>query len=106
MISSIDPHCPNAYSEDLRWRIVWQNQGLGLTHKEAALNVGVDRSTVSRTVKLFLTIGLVTKKKYPNEKNIPSANNSSSDANTTFYSRKTWHLFTRIEKKKKLLDFL
>ena len=39
-----------AYSEDLRWRIVWQREALGKKCKDVASNLGVDTVTVSRVV--------------------------------------------------------
>ncbi len=65
---SCEPHRKSAYSEDLRWRMVWQVEGLGYSQKKVAQNLGVDYSTVSRTISLFLTTGSVSKKEYPKEK--------------------------------------
>ena len=53
-----------AYSEDLRWRMVWQKSILGYTYEQVASNLNVDKSTVWRTVKLFDETGDVTKKSY------------------------------------------
>ena len=50
---SINPTRTSAYSEDLRWRMVWQKEGLGLSNNDIASNLGVDPSTVSRVVSLF-----------------------------------------------------
>ena len=61
----LDP--PLAYSEDMRWRMVWQVKGLGCTRIQVAKNVGVDRSTVSRTIQLFRVTGSVSKRLYPKE---------------------------------------
>ena len=47
----------SAYSEDLRWRIVWQREALGLETRKIAENVGVDPSTVRRTLSLFKATG-------------------------------------------------
>ena len=38
----------SAYSEDLRWRIVWQKLALGLDNKSIASNLCIDPSTVHR----------------------------------------------------------
>lgn len=40
----------------------------GCTNYQIAKNLGVDRSTVARTVELFLTTGSVSKKAYPEER--------------------------------------
>lgn len=66
-MSSINPSKSNAYSEDLRWRMVWQREGLGLTFKTVGQNLGVDQSTVSRVVSLFKATGSVQKRPYPND---------------------------------------
>ena len=57
----------SAYSEDLRWRMVWQRQALGYTYQKVAENLGVDKSTVYRTLQLFESSGSVEKRKYPKE---------------------------------------
>ena len=44
----------SAYSEDLRWRMVFQSLGLCLSYSDIAKNLGVDIATVKRTVKLSL----------------------------------------------------
>ena len=54
----------SAYSEDLRWRIVYQREGLGLSYERIAANLSIDPSTVRRTIKLFNDTGSVSKKKY------------------------------------------
>ena len=50
--TSYEPKRCKAYSSDLHWRMVYQRQCLGLTY-EAIGNLGVDQSTVHRTVNLF-----------------------------------------------------
>ena len=54
---SITPGRTSAYSEDVRWRIVWQREGLGLDLKTVSNNLGVDPSTVSRIIRLFKETG-------------------------------------------------
>lgn len=58
----------SAYSEDLRWRIVWQREVLGYKYGQVASNLNVDVSTVWRIVKLFQETGCVDKKKYPQQR--------------------------------------
>jgi transposase len=54
----------SAYSEDLRWRIVWQREVLGYKYGQVASNLNVDVSTVWRVVKLSQETGKVDKKAY------------------------------------------
>ena len=56
-------HC-SAYSDDLRWRMVYQYEALNLTYDTIAANLNIDSSTVSRTVLLFRRTGHMTKKSY------------------------------------------
>jgi len=65
---SYEPKRATAYSEDLRWRMVWQREGLGMKCTDVAVNLGVDHTTVSRTVSLFRSTGGVQKKSYPRDK--------------------------------------
>lgn len=67
-MTSYEPKRTRAYAEDLRWKMVWQNQALSLKQDVIAENLGVDRSTVSRTLRLFSATGGVTKKSYPKER--------------------------------------
>jgi len=67
-IASCEPHRISAYSEDLRWRMVWRCEALGCMHARVDENLGVGRSTVSRTLQLFYTTGSICKKLYPKEK--------------------------------------
>ena len=53
MGTSIESRRTSAYSEDLKWRIVWQKEVLGYKCKDVAVNLGVDAATVSRTVARF-----------------------------------------------------
>ena len=62
--TSYEPCRSSAYSEDLRWRVVWQREALGYRYSKIASNLGIDKSTVSRTLQLFYTTGLVTKRTY------------------------------------------
>ena len=67
-MTSIDPSRATAYSEDLRWRMIYQKEGLCLSYANVARNLQVDISTVKRTVKLWQRTGGVKKKPYPIEK--------------------------------------
>ncbi len=64
-MASCEPSRTSAYSEDLRWRIVWQREGLNKKCKDIASNLGVDAATVCRTLSLFRHTGSVHKKSYP-----------------------------------------
>ena len=67
-ICSCEPYRTKAYEEEMRWRIVWQTEGLGYTQSQAAKNLCIDKSTVSRIVTCFKATGSVGKKPYPKEK--------------------------------------
>ena len=60
----------SAYSEDLRWRMVYQSLGLCLSYSDIAKNLCVDVATVKRTVKLYNQTGRVSKKEY-NKSHLP-----------------------------------
>ena len=62
--TSCESRRSSVYSEDLRWRMVYQKEGMGLSYAEVAKNLNVDQSTVKRVVKLFIDSGNVTKKCY------------------------------------------
>ena len=65
MSTSCEEKRTQAYSSDLRWRIVYQSLVLEKSSREIAKNLNVDQSTVSRTVRLFNEQGNVAKKAYP-----------------------------------------
>ena len=65
---SCEPRRASAYSKDLRFRMIWQREALGLTYSQIAANLGVDKSTVQRTVTLFKSTGSLKKRPYPKEK--------------------------------------
>ena len=56
----------STYSEDLRWRIVWQKLALGLDNKSIS-NLCVDPSIVHRVVRQFNECASVSKKEYPKD---------------------------------------
>ena len=62
---SVEPARSSAYSADLRWRMCWQREGIGLPIEQVAKNLGVDASTVSRTCSRFLATGNFDKQPYP-----------------------------------------
>ena len=64
---SCQPNRSSAYAKDLRWRMVWQRDGLGYSYARIARNLCVDKSTVWRTVQLFHVTGDVAKKAYPKD---------------------------------------
>ena len=67
-MTSCEPSRSSAYSNDLRWRIVWQTLALRLHPKQVASNLGVDETTVNRIAKLFEETGSIEKKLYPAER--------------------------------------
>jgi len=57
----------NAYSEDLRWRIIYQRLALDYSLQHVADNLGVAVATVHRIETAFAESGSVGKKKYPED---------------------------------------
>ena len=66
--TSCEPGRTSAYSEDLRWRMVWQREALGLTNHAICRNLSVDKSTVVRTLELFHSTGSAAKRPYPTDR--------------------------------------
>ena len=54
-----------AYSEDLRWHMVYQTKVVDKSYREIGESSNVDPSTVCRTIALFDETGGVSKRKYP-----------------------------------------
>lgn len=52
----------SAYSEDLRWRVVWQKYALGYKTIDISQNLNIHRSTVDRITSLFHRTGSVAKR--------------------------------------------
>ena len=50
--TSCEPLRSTAYSDDLRWKVVWQREALTLSCEEVARNLCIDRSTVRCLVPL------------------------------------------------------
>ena len=65
---SCEPKRTSAYSNDLRWRIVYMVEMQHKPYREVAENLAVDPSTVYRTVSLFSESGNVNKRKHPPNK--------------------------------------
>ena len=65
---SCEPGRKQAYSNDLRWRMVWQREVLGYKYDHIAVNLNVHPSTVCRVTKLFSTSGSVDHKPYLRDK--------------------------------------
>ena len=63
--ASCEPDRTADYSEDLRWRMVYQRIGVGRSYREIAESLNVDQSTVMRTVALFEETEDVQKRRYP-----------------------------------------
>ena len=63
--ASCEPDWTVDYSEDLRWRMVYQRIGVGRSYREIAESLNVDQSTVMTTVALFEETGDVQKRRYP-----------------------------------------
>ena len=52
MATSSEPGRTSAYSNDLRWKMVYQKEALSLTLSVIASNLCVDVSTVKRVLKV------------------------------------------------------
>lgn len=65
MSTSCESQRTRAYSDDLRWRMVYQTEALGKAYHEVACNLNVDASTVCRTLATFKSTGDVKPKLYP-----------------------------------------
>lgn len=65
MMASCETNRTKAYSEDLRWRMVYQHYSLCKTQQDIAQHLNVDQSTVCRTLSLFNQTGTVSKRSYP-----------------------------------------
>ena len=59
------PRRTSAYSEDLRWRIVWRRESLQHGLSEIAHDLNVSESTVRRVLNIFQATGNVSKRPYP-----------------------------------------
>jgi transposase len=64
-MTSCEPRHCSAYSDDLHWRMVWQQEGFGCTYDDVAKNLCVHKSMVKRIVDCFKLSGNVSKKPYP-----------------------------------------
>ena len=62
---SCEPNRIAPYSNDLRWRMVHQVEIQGKSYRKVGRNLGVDPSTVCRTVALFNATSNVGKRKHP-----------------------------------------
>ena len=65
MSFSMETRRTSPYSDDLRWRMIWQKEALGLSSSEVATRLGVDPTTVRRIIRKFKRTGNVGKEKYP-----------------------------------------
>ena len=65
MSFSVETRRTSPYSDDLRWRMIWQKEALGLSSSEVATRLGVDPTTVRRIIRKFKRTGNVGKEKYP-----------------------------------------
>ena len=61
MSTSFEPSHNRAYSEDFRWKMIWQKEALGYTHTKIADNLCIDNSTVSRHWLYFIPLAVSQK---------------------------------------------
>ncbi len=66
-MASCEPGQTSAYSEDLRWRMVWQ-RGPWIYLWSHSTNLSVNRSTVRRSLEQFHATGSVSKRPYPKDR--------------------------------------
>ena len=83
----------SAYSNDLRWRIVWQHEAQGKSLSAIAESLCVDKSTVSRILRLFHQTGQISKKTYPKERSFRKLTSPAQTTNSTFGDRTPWYIF-------------
>ena len=65
-MTSAQPQRTSPYSDELRWRMVYQCYGLQLTYRQIARNLNVDVSTVCRVINRYQETGNVSKRRHPN----------------------------------------
>ena len=54
-----EPACTAAYSPDIRWRVVWQHAGMGLSFRDIATQLQIGLGTAHRIYKKFEETGEV-----------------------------------------------
>ena len=91
METSYESSRTSAYSEDLKWRVIWQSDALGLKQRDIAVNLGVDSATVSRTLPRFRESGTVSKKNHP----VPRVFKNLTAPLELTILHPSWRLFTR-----------
>ena len=60
-MSSMEPLRTSPYSNDIKWRIVYEKEGLGFSNLKVARNLHIDVSTVKRVINKFRSTGSVQK---------------------------------------------
>lgn len=66
----LEPGRRSAYSDDIRWRIIWQKVEMGLTFRRIAANLNVSLGTVHNIWKRFDETGSVKPKPLPHVQRI------------------------------------
>ncbi len=64
-MTTAQPQRTSPYSDELRWRMVYQSYGLNLRYRQIAANLNVDLSMVSRVISRYEETGDVSKKRHP-----------------------------------------
>lgn len=64
-MTTAQPQRTSPYSDELRWRMVYQYYGLKLRYRQIAANLNVDVSTVCRVINRYEETGDVSKKGHP-----------------------------------------
>ena len=58
-MTSCEPTRCSAYSEDLRWRIVWQTEALPYTSDQVASNLGIEPSFAQWNAAVVAVLELI-----------------------------------------------
>lgn len=64
-VRSAEPGRKAAYSPDIRWRVIWQRLGMGLSFREIARNLSIATSTAFAAFRRFEETGEISGKKQP-----------------------------------------
>ena len=74
IMTSDEPGRKLAYSDDIRWHIVWQKIGMELPYRTIASNLNVSLGTVHNIYQRYVDTGIVTPKQQPCKQQLRSLN--------------------------------
>ena len=64
-MTSAEPARTTSYSTDIRWRVIWQRLGMGLTFREIAAHLQIGVATSHCLFEMYVLTGDVTPRKQP-----------------------------------------